>query len=262
MEHKVSLEVDPIKIKYDKYIVASIDMLGVKEALKSDKHILDKIYVTYHLFERLLENESVRTGIDFRAQYKSFSDNIVICAKYTDGISENIVQKVFFDAIILFIGCCTGIHGLLVRGGIAIGELYFDDNFVIGNALVDAYKLESELAIFPRIIIDRKSYQELSNGYQDWFKKDVDYCFLDFLNKCNLFDVTSVIKNFNTEDKTGIEIFRGVLLDNICNNKNKEKVLQKIMWSINYFNDYCDENSYGEMKITDEDISRCLAGES
>lgn len=262
MKVKVKLDVDPAEIKYDKYIVASIDMLGIKQALDTDKDVLDKIYATYHLFERILNERSARSNIELKVQYKSFSDNIVICVKYTDEISDNIVQKVFFDAVIVFIGCCTGIHGLLVRGGIAIGELYFDDNFVIGNALVDAYKLESELAIFPRIIIDRKSYQELSNGYQDWFKKDVDYCFLDYLNKCNLFDNTTIIKMFNPENKTGAEIFKGVLLDNICSNKSREKVLQKIMWLINYFNDCCDENSYGEMKITDEDISRCLAGES
>ena len=261
MENIVELNVNPSEIKYEKYIVACIDMLGVKEALKTDKDILNKIYITYHLFEMLLEKESVRTGIDFKVQYKSFSDNIVICAKFCKNVSKEITQKVFFDAVVLFVATCSAFCGLLLRGGINIGDLYFDDNFVIGEALIKAYKLESELAIYPRIIIDKKSYSELSVGYQAWFKKDIDYYFVDFLNKCNLFENTVLINKENPDSNTGTEKFKKLLLENICKNNSNEKVLQKISWLINYFNNFCDENKYNEMKITDEEISSCLAGE-
>jgi len=44
-------------------------------------------------------------------------------------------------------------HGLFVRGGIATGPLWMDTNFVYGSGLIDAYKLEHEHAIYPRIIV-------------------------------------------------------------------------------------------------------------
>ena len=44
-------------------------------------------------------------------------------------------------------------HGLFVRGGIATGPLWMNTNFVYGSGLIDAYKLEHEHAIYPRIIV-------------------------------------------------------------------------------------------------------------
>ena len=44
-------------------------------------------------------------------------------------------------------------HRLFVRGGIATGPLWMDTNFVYGSGLIDAYKLEHEHAIYPRIIV-------------------------------------------------------------------------------------------------------------
>jgi hypothetical protein len=43
--------------------------------------------------------------------------------------------------------------GLLVRGGISRGRLYHQGRVVAGEALVDAYRLESEVAKLPRVVI-------------------------------------------------------------------------------------------------------------
>jgi hypothetical protein len=63
-----------------------------------------------------------------------------------------------FDAI------CTAAEGLsrrllrsgyFARGGISKGLLYQDYSMVFGPALIDAYRLESQIAKFPRIVIPR-----------------------------------------------------------------------------------------------------------
>lgn len=50
---------------------------------------------------------------------------------------------------------------LLLRGGITYGNLYHDRRYVFGSALQRAYKLESEIARYPRVIIDQSVFDFL-----------------------------------------------------------------------------------------------------
>ncbi|PDZ55088.1 hypothetical protein CON15_23105 [Bacillus cereus] len=43
--------------------------------------------------------------------------------------------------------------GILMRGGLAVGLLCHNDNIVYGPAMVEAYELESKLAIYPRVVV-------------------------------------------------------------------------------------------------------------
>ncbi len=54
--------------------------------------------------------------------------------------------------------------GLRTRGGVAIGGLIHKSHLVVGEGLVRAYKLESELAIYPRVVIDRSIIRLLIDG--------------------------------------------------------------------------------------------------
>ena len=47
------------------------------------------------------------------------------------------------------------LEDIFIRGAIAQSELYMDENTVIGPALVEAYNLESEFAVYPRIILSK-----------------------------------------------------------------------------------------------------------
>ncbi|KTC78705.1 hypothetical protein [Legionella cincinnatiensis] len=51
--------------------------------------------------------------------------------------------------------------GFLLRGGISVGKLYHIDNIIFGPALVEAHKLESNEAKFPRILISDKVIDEI-----------------------------------------------------------------------------------------------------
>ena len=50
--------------------------------------------------------------------------------------------------------------GLFVRGGIAKGHLHHSDKAVFGPALLDAYRMESTIARFPRILIDKATHAD------------------------------------------------------------------------------------------------------
>lgn len=94
--------------------------------------------------------ESLTLGEELKLlKVKTFSDNIVIAVKYTDGLE-------YFGSFLEFISgyqLAMIEHGFFCRGGLSLGDLVVDDNFIYGNALVEAYKLESEKALNPMVLI-------------------------------------------------------------------------------------------------------------
>lgn len=45
------------------------------------------------------------------------------------------------------------LQGFFIRGGLSVGTLFVDDNCVYGEALIDAYELESKVAVNPIVIL-------------------------------------------------------------------------------------------------------------
>ena len=54
--------------------------------------------------------------------------------------------------------------GLLIRGGATVGPLYHTGGVVVGQAMIEAYELESRVAIYPRIPVSRKLYAQLKSA--------------------------------------------------------------------------------------------------
>ena len=147
-----------------KRILVYLDILGFKSALNSSDN--EKIHTLLQAIKqsnKSYQHEMTPSGqdtysIDFNPEISSFSDHIVISIsehdeKHNDKmplwlrISELIRQYTSFCIFILE-------HGYLVRGALTYGELHHEGNFIYGQALVDAHKIESEIAAYPRIIID------------------------------------------------------------------------------------------------------------
>jgi hypothetical protein len=89
-----------------------------------------------------VQNRGLKTRIT------TFSDNAVI--------SEP-VEGPNFHLLLFRLGYMQVIaswSGLLIRGAVTIGDIVHDDSIVFGPALNRAYELESQQAIYPRIILD------------------------------------------------------------------------------------------------------------
>ncbi len=52
--------------------------------------------------------------------------------------------------------------GIFLRGALTAGELYIADGIVFGQALVDAYEMETNRACYPRILVDQSLVKLLS----------------------------------------------------------------------------------------------------
>lgn len=82
---------------------------------------------------------------------KVFTDNIVLGYSLWSGRGE----KEFGHAItqLMAFQYAVALKGFFVRGGWAMGNLFINRNTVFGGSLLEAYDLESNSAIYPRIIL-------------------------------------------------------------------------------------------------------------
>lgn len=64
--------------------------------------------------------------------------------------------------------------GLLIRGGATVGPLHHSKNVVLGDALIEAYELESSVAIYPRIAVSRKLCAAAPHEGKPSINKDYD----------------------------------------------------------------------------------------
>ena len=232
-------------LKQEKCIVAFIDILGVSAKIKeSAQAAIQDIWIFCH--------RVIKTTNNTRIKVKIFSDNIFLCASLEQG-EELQVFKEFFTIINEIESTMINLNSSFVRGAIVVGKVHFEDNFVLGEALLKAYEIESKVAIFPRIVIDETVFEYIKRE-SSFFKKDMDgFYFYDFLNFAG-----HTLTNPKTGEKTGrllkLPQFKANILGNYKKNKNNYAVLQKMNWLKQYFNDYCAINSL-EYVITDEEIA-------
>ena len=165
---------------YENHVVAFIDILGFSAMIKEsekDTKTLDKIIHTLQYLKSYenpdgwdiniieIEEDAQYKGVDsFRIEDKTnvtcFSDSIVISIKLKQiGINEAVSTLI---ANLSQIGAYLLTQGVLIRGGITIGNLIHHDNIILGQSLIDAYKTESRLAVHPRIILSTKLLNELN----------------------------------------------------------------------------------------------------
>lgn len=59
--------------------------------------------------------------------------------------------------------------GMLYRGAAVIGELRHDGAIVFGKGLVEAHRLESKIARYPRIVISSTVMDAISDAATEWY---------------------------------------------------------------------------------------------
>lgn len=138
-------------IRLSQYYLAYIDILGIKEAIKSNKseEYLNNIKELYELTYSYIKVNCPQEYF-LKANIKIFSDNLVIAVQkkecYEFG-TPNEIASCYLMIFASFFQVLALKYSLLVRGSIIVDDLYIDETFIYGKALSEAYKLESEMQI-------------------------------------------------------------------------------------------------------------------
>lgn len=184
--------------KYEKRIVAFIDILGFKEIVRNSEINSSKIELLYTALNFLknweipekwdlkyieIEEDAQKKNInnfDIRGKTNTttFSDSIVVSVKVDNNVNEMISTLV---SNLSYIGANLFEKGISFRGAITIGNIIHEENgIVFGQALIDAYQLETKSAKYPRIILSNKLIKELNYPIEN--KKD-RYPYHQYINR-------------------------------------------------------------------------------
>ncbi len=228
--------------KTSEYCVAYLDILGAKSHICED---IDEKFLNY--LNMFYEDAHIEASVFSEDVFvKIFSDNILLAIKIEkdDANKENKITTIL--SLVGNIQNEVLRYGYLTRGAIVEGEFFHNDIIVYGKALVQAVHNEGNLAIYPRVIAEESIYESLPK----YFFKDSDG-----LNVLNNFLFSNDFEHIS---------FKINLLEMLKNCKQK-KVLQKIMWTIDSFNNWYaspTSRSIEKPKITKEEIQEAINNSS
>lgn len=147
---------------YNKCIVAFLDILGFKKIINTKTFdVIRDIFLSI-----IPENEIVlalgRAAGDTDDDLNRYND--VLSKTKMHVMSDSIVIAApcgYPEALAVVVDICNVIQEQLymldppvfLRGAIAEGDFYLDNNLIFGKALVDAYIAQENYAVYPRIIV-------------------------------------------------------------------------------------------------------------
>ncbi|MBD1430803.1 hypothetical protein [Sphingobacterium litopenaei] len=189
-----------MKGKHDNFrgpaIIAFIDILGFSNLVKSNwnKEINDPVNkllgirnniekVTDNPLSSLLVQETKKKLIEGGVKVITISDSFILLF----GLEKTANQIRYLDFVNGFSSILEGLKtiwqdsieaGFTIRGAITVNEIYWDEKFnIIGPGLIEAYSIESKIAITSRIFVSstlqKMLHKLLSNLNSDDFTKSV-----------------------------------------------------------------------------------------
>lgn len=252
-----------INTKYEKRIVAFIDILGFKEIVKTSEYDSSKIEFLYTALNFLKnweipENWNLKyVEIEEDAQLKdiknfdishktnttTFSDSIVVSVKVEENVNEMVSTLI---SNLAYIGANLLEKGILFRGALTIGNIVHEENgIVFGQALIDAYQLETKSARYPRIILSNKLIKELN--YPIETKQNL-YPYHQYINRFNdgcvgfhqmiYYQVHQNSSEMSSDIlKQSLNKVRETIIKGLDNSFENPEVYEKYNWLKNQYNE-------------------------
>lgn len=172
--------------------VAFVDILGFGEMVIADceSAIPGNKYLP-SLRSAIHTALSHATSVD--AKITQFSDSIVVSSPFSVNCSE-------FENFLELVRALQGLlfsAGILCRGGVSHGRHFHDETLLFSQGLIEAYRLESQVANDPRIVVSFETLDLLypNGANHSVIMRDADNePFLDYLSVLNSDEVESVIE--------------------------------------------------------------------
>lgn len=153
------------------YYIAYFDILGYQEFFKETpekaQDFLNTIHsaITQTISSVQSFNESLLVSqfANLHIQSKIFSDNVLLCIEVSSDISKEKLRIIAFMALVSEIQRKFIMeYGLFLRGGLTKGTLSFNNDYIFGEGVIEAVKME-ESTKHPRIVVSKKVISFLEN---------------------------------------------------------------------------------------------------
>jgi hypothetical protein len=259
-------------VPYDKALLVYLDILGFRDLIRDAGNdelkvakvlkILSTIKSQFSEGGRYVNEPGEKPRSVFKAV--NFSDLTLRITKMEP--NADLIDYLNWE-ILNLAGkqCDLACDGILLRGALTVADLYSNDDYVFGPALVKAYQLESESAVFPRIVLDNQVMRmaaEHATGrlWFDYIRRGEDgFFFVDYLKgACS-------DRGWAPDDNTPmvpdtLAMHKEVVERKLQEFKTKgEKIQQKGLWLALYHNTVVREMREREAAIDAERILKARA---
>jgi hypothetical protein len=232
------------ELEYGERYCAFVDILGFRELIGDLGRGVLSVAELRDLLTIIHQPDGLNTQLyptDFRSQ--SISDGVAISAAVTlDGLSE--ILRALENLTLRLLE-----KGYFIRGGLVKGRLYHDEKAVFGDAFLQAYRLESEVALYPRVMatravwLDFEKYREEEGGerLEDWIRQSDDGpMFVHTLRSTSRFAYRTKLDNINLSPPERTNLDHITDLQNIIQKKLNESIdtprhFQKVQWFAEYW---------------------------
>ena len=172
------LEPESPRKSYSNRLVAWVDILGMRNLIKSESKDAEDVFGVMEKLRNFVQVPCVNLAKEGKLQYTQIADGFMIvadleCATEFCEILSDVQWRVLVE-------CQMLLRGALTAGKVSVSE---DPQIIIGPAYVDAYMLESESAIYPRIILTDEFFAQAKEYLNfQYIATDTDKeRYLDFL---------------------------------------------------------------------------------
>lgn len=221
-------------MEYKNSYVAFLDVLGFKKLVFSkseeDKRKIESYFEIVKNEIASLKKVDTKQNIN----YIVISDSIIISIHQTDNPEQNIENLGQLCMVIGKIQYKLALHNIWLRGAISSGETHIDstEKQIVGVGYINAYLLEANHAIVPRVIIDNKIIDELKldssdvlinklNGTQhqylfqwNWYgnhmikiEKDIPL-FINYFNNIENDDLVKIMNNIQENIYSDVTLYK------------------------------------------------------
>lgn len=238
-------------------LCASVDILGFQDEIKRaynekrELKLLEEIKENLRVAADCLEDFHRRNS-NMMTTLRFFTDNVIIGYDYwTQGAKAELSDICGLLADFQLNMACKG---LFIRGGISIGTLASDERLIFGDCLVEAHKLEADVAKNPRVVLDKRFGNQsdvVPDGSAHLLMRDVDgYLFVNYLFDLIQPKFAPPRLDLNL-DEDRLKIHKDQIERLLEEKRHDPNVWPKYFWAANYHDAFCDQAERKQFKINE-----------
>lgn len=225
---------------------AFLDVLGFSERIRDSykNGSADTLLESFHeILARSIAQIKQSTD-ESMLYFKSFTDNVVLAHPRFSSDMESEFGFILWS--VNEYQFQMALKGFFIRGGLAVDQLFMDENSVYGAALLEAYRLESKVAVNPIVVLCDNTMKlvdmhigyysgEIAPQIRDVLKGPDGRYFLNYLTEC-------IIEGDDREylDADSLRLHKHQIESALKSYAAIPTVFSKFSWLAAYHNYFCD----------------------